>query len=437
MNSERLPIACALEDTFNYTPDNLGYSLQAVIEKTSLIKAIFNEECAEVVADKKLAKQINDYVQRFLHKNEDHVAFFGGNLTGVHVVRFTDADNNRLFDEILEVDEYTMQQKLNMHPAIDPEWKRVSSIYNVTMLWLLHLFTQTTKLSAKEKRQTQIMILVMLQAKFLTSYLYIAYQYPADPDIAQAAVEQLSRKFILKQAGNWYNLLVMRSEYIIDNKYPNMLKQFNDDAEIIAAIPDIQQGIKSVAKSVTTVFYNMHAADMRVISTSNIVEIEGETQIRSIVRRVSEYKRYIQNLSYDAKDLIKDDLVKVILDLMPTLSERFFRETLLFIAESRGSTQHEKLLNSFIDDVIVHAFEVIDRDRALLAKRDFANILIRLRGVYMSARSTDPLLMQLREEGEKIVKRGSHATSPGTIAATRTGVMLYLVTRALAMNHYR
>jgi len=428
-----------------YTDEDVLASLQAVDTHVSVqanepitadIKKIFDEECSDVVFDRALLKNMVEYVQRFLHKNSDHVDFFGGNLTGVQVVRFTDADSNRLFDEILEVDEDTMQRKLNAHPKIDPEWKRVSSIYNVTMLWLLYSFQNASKLNAKERRQGQMSTLIMLQAKFLTSYLFQAYRYPADPDIAQAAAEQLNRKFILKQAGNWYNVLVIRATYILDNKYPNLWAHFNDDSEIIDAVQDIQQGIKSVAKSVTAVFYDMHKAGKRVISTSNIIDIEGESQIRATIRRVTEYKRYLQDISHDAKDLIKDELVKIILEYMPTASERFFRETLVFIAESRGSRQYERLINTFIDNLIIHAFGVMDRDRAQLAKGHFGEILTRLQGVYMSARSTDPSLLELRQMGEQLVVKGSHATSQGTIAAVRTSLMLYLVLRALAMKHY-
>ena len=54
-------------------------------------------------------KQIHLYGQAFVNKTEDHVAFFGGNLTGVHVVRFTTSDKNEWVSDFLEYDEYEIK----------------------------------------------------------------------------------------------------------------------------------------------------------------------------------------------------------------------------------------------------------------------------------------------------------------------------------------
>ena len=54
----------------------------------------------------------------------------------------------------------------------------------------------------------------------------------------------------------------------------------------------------------------------------------------------------------------------------------------------------------------------------------------------MSARSTNPELLQLRELAQKIVKRATGSRNESTIAAVRTGLLAYIVLRAYSMRYY-
>jgi hypothetical protein len=56
--------------------------------------------------------------------------------------------------------------------------------------------------------------------------------------------------------------------------------------------------------------------------------------------------------------------------------------------------------------------------------------------VYTSARSTDPILFEIREETEKIVKLATGTRNVSLLSPIRTGVLLYITLRALAMRHY-
>jgi hypothetical protein len=65
-----------------------------------------------------------------------------------------------------------------------------------------------------------------------------------------------------------------------------------------------------------------------------------------------------------------------------------------------------------------------------------AGLLVRLKGVYTSARSTDPALISLREKTEAIVKKATGSNNVSLLPPVRTGVCLYIVLRALTMKHY-
>lgn len=56
------------------------------------IKGAFERVCGYVKPTPELAKRVINFQIGFVNKKEDHIAFFGGVLTGVHVVRFTPQD---------------------------------------------------------------------------------------------------------------------------------------------------------------------------------------------------------------------------------------------------------------------------------------------------------------------------------------------------------
>ena len=70
-------------------------------------------------------------------------------------------------------------------------------------------------------------------------------------------------------------------------------------------------------------------------------------------------------------------------------------------------------------------------------KSDISGLLSKMKGVYTSSRTTEETLLEIRDDMEGIVRRATKVKSGSAIAATRTGVMLYIVLRAFTMKHYQ
>ena len=122
------------------------------------IKNTLDDLCAELVIDAKLAKRLNDYKTRFINKNAEHVAFFGGNLIGVQVIRFTTQDRNDWFNDILEVDEYDLEDALYALPAVNEEYVISSDVMNLSALWLVFAIQRNAKLpKALKERQAALL----------------------------------------------------------------------------------------------------------------------------------------------------------------------------------------------------------------------------------------------------------------------------------------
>jgi hypothetical protein len=67
---------------------------------------------------------------------------------------------------------------------------------------------------------------------------------------------------------------------------------------------------------------------------------------------------------------------------------------------------------------------------------DLSAMLIRLKGAYTSSRSTDPDLLELRDLVEEVIRPSVDSRTPAVVASVRTGVLLYLVSRAYTMSYY-
>jgi len=63
-------------------------------------------------------------------------------------------------------------------------------------------------------------------------------------------------------------------------------------------------------------------------------------------------------------------------------------------------------------------------------------VIDKLRGAYMSSRSTDVKLIRARTDVENLVKLATGSRNDNAVASVRTAWMLYVVARAYTMRHY-
>jgi hypothetical protein len=193
-----------------------------------------------------LYKRLHTYERLFVNKNQEHIKFFGGNLLGVHPVKFLPSDKNEFLDDILHIDESETRELILDLPSITNEdWIRYTDVTNLSCLYLVHLMYRTPVSGAftqRAKDEAMISVLLILQYKFFGSILSHYFKYPADEATALATYAALSKKFAIKQHGNWYNVLRHRAVNIIaDNSiHLETIKRFDDDADIFYMVSDIQ-----------------------------------------------------------------------------------------------------------------------------------------------------------------------------------------------------
>lgn len=403
------------------------------------IKSVFNTECSHLEFDAKLAKKISIYRISFEMRNQDHIEFFGGNLTGVHVVRFLPEDRDVWFENILEVNEFVLADSLENLPSIDTTRIVTSDTMNLSFVWLMHRFHTSTKLSQKQKEDAMIDVAMVMQFKFLTSRLYRHFRFPADPKIAAAVYAQLSYKFLIKQYGSWSKVLIARSREIISKSgiHYGAVNKMDVDNSVTYLLSDSQGRLRDMLKKI----YGLHirtrdTTTKRVITTSSVVEHDGVKILKDVSKSLPTYTRYIHSCVSDKRSFIRNELTGVIEKLIHTMSPRMFIKTLEWMSDNYRQ-QGAGIIDESLTDIVVYSLEYLNINRSLVRKSDdLASMLSKLRGSFMSSRNTDELLVKTKLNFEKMVTSATGSKHPGIVASVRTGVMLYIVIRTLTMNYY-
>lgn len=421
--------------------NNDYYSLQVSLEDFANadtrgeVKRVFEEHFEHIKFDKKLAKRVLRYISGFVNKNEDSVNFFGDALLGVYPVRFTKEDKDIWFDEVLDVDEISLRKDLHSLEIIEPKFKVSSDVTNHSYVWLAYKFLQSNDIPARDKEDLVTEIISMMQYKFLTSLMAHNFPYAADKSVALATYNSLSKKFSLKVYGSWAKLINARSKSIIgkDSIHHNTLQNYSIDKDIVKLLNDVQGRIREVIKSMLDVFYNVIENDSKIASVSSVIEMDG---VRHVVDKSNNYqssRRFINQIVDSRNDFIKDKLLKIVLSTIHTASERHLEDSLEFISNNYSARKME-YLKEFLDTTLIYSLGHL-RDNEIDTK-DLPLVLTRLRAIFMSSRNTEPLLVQAKELGDKLIEDSVSTKNNALRASTRTATMLYVVLRTLTESYF-
>ncbi len=403
----------------------------------TVFKKIFDEALKETKVDDKLFHQIRHYVNAFINKNDDHIKFFGSNLTGVYPVRFKSEDKNRWNDELLNIDEYSVRQAIinPEHGAVPEEWVRATDVMNISCLYLSYRFFNSS-MNQKLKQDAIVNTLMALHCKLISSLMAHFFPYPADEATAMATYAALSKKYSIKQQGSWRGVLLNRCMDIIDEQsiHYQTIRNFNDDDAIIYMIQDIQGRLRDIIKKLWKVFELVRTQNAKILTNSGTVELDGKIMVRDMERALTPYKIYINKAVLDKSSFIKRELVDVIAKAVHTAPEPLIYSALEYISDNYIK---DKNIVEFVDNVVIHVFGLLATDENMMNKLDnLAGMLETMKFLYMASKSSDPLILNMRKSGEKIIKKATSSKNPSTLSSVRTATMLYIVARTFAKKYY-
>lgn len=406
---------------------------------TKTIREVFEAHCGSLAIDANLIKKLRMFESSFVGRNADHIEFFGGHLLGVQQVKFLPSDQMRWFDEIIQADEMALKNDLHALPTVNPDWNVTSNVMNLSCAWLIHAIYISKKLTPEQKHQGMLDTMLILEYKFFTSLLFHYFHYPAKREVAEMTYASLSDKFTIKQVGSWAALFKDRAETLIDMKdstHSGTIAKFDDDEGVNYFLSDAQGRIRDVMKNIYAVYDRVHKSGSQISSTSAVTDHDGEKILKDKTKSLAIYGRYLSSIITDKQSFIRDELVRVVLQIMHTAPPSVFHDTLNWVSDHYRQSQYN-IIEQVVDETLVHSFGYFAEARQFVhGNPDLGALLQRLKGVYTSSRSTDPKLLKLRDETEKLVTMATKNKNESTLASVRTAFLLYLVARAITMTHY-
>lgn len=404
------------------------------------IKQVLDEELKDLKIDAELCKRIIQFNLRLMNIDANHSAFFGGVLIGVNPIRFHDTDLELWYQDVLGVDPDVIAHNFKKVTAIDPSHMVASNVFNHLPGYLTYRLNQVSSIPAGTKREAQIALFMIMHIRFLTSLLGPPrFKFPAKKSVAEATFMSLTYKFDIKNYGSWRELLRARSEDILepDSIYRNVLHGFKDEHMAIRLITDKQTLIRKLINKYYGVYMEVIAAGGRVITTSEMFEsAEGEMVVRDKNGGYGSYITHMNALIPKPKDFIRSELQAIIEQAVEQMQPHLLDKTLEYMSKNYAQPRM-KHLEQFVEESMLYCFEYMQSVKTSQANnKDLIGIVTNVRGKIMAPRTEDIRVLTIREEGEAIVREATGTRTPSYLASTRTGLMLYLVLRALTRNYY-
>ena len=140
------------------------------------LKEIFDGLFLPIFQDKKNVSQVARLLYQFriafVNRSPDSLEFFGSNLIGNIKITFTSRDKEIVFEDILGVGIETVDYYIKTDALINKDFKISSDVFNLTMVYLAHMFFNCKLLSEEERKlAAKTSILLFLFSGVLNSYL--------------------------------------------------------------------------------------------------------------------------------------------------------------------------------------------------------------------------------------------------------------------------
>lgn len=399
------------------------------------LKDAFDEVMGDLVINQALISKIYTYQIKYLNKNEEHLAFFASNLIGVHVVRFGDLEILKFFREVLNIDYQEVERQVRKVTTIDHDYKVGGDIFNLTIMYMIHRILTSPKLSDTQKKRGSYDMALVFFYRCLAIRQSEYFPFPADPKIAQAAYARLSNRFMIKKLGSWQKVMDHHAKHLLEKEPGGLhlknLTRFVDDTMVVYAVTNSEGGIRDMYKNYTAVFHQTNDEGERIGSSSSTqIDLEGVEKVKEKVKSVEMYTNYLRSTVVDKDSFVRKDLMVAILEINGNASQRILNHTLTWMSDNYNSPKYHNLIDEWLALVVVHSFHLL-KETSADSIRDYASMLLLLKNMYLSTRSTDKDLIRIRDLGEKVVKEANGKINSSLLMATRTSVILYMTIRAI------
>lgn len=407
------------------------------------LKEIFDEYC-HVSIDKKFLERITKWRNKFYSKNSEHVGFFSSASFGLYIPKWTSEEDDEWLTEIIGIDEEEVADYVYELPSINKDFQVSSNILSISFIYLMHKATINKSLSTADNDKVRKTLMEVLVARYMTSIMYkYFYRGKTSPEVSTEVFERLSKRFDLKVAGNWKNWIEMKAGGFVlgdeqrqDAKYAKqeVFQRFEDEL-VVRKLNSIKSQLNKAAIEINSVFRQVLEDQDKIASKSALSMSVDGLYLADLVRDQTKYLHYQDAIFIDKNTFIKEDLLAVIEQSMPTISSNIFRGALEWILDNQMESKYKRKIMEVRHDILIYAIQLIKDEN--LHTNDLVQVGYRLRQNILSGKNNDRTVLKVRKMIDEFIVKFRPQSKGKLVSLERSAIMIYIVLRTLAMNYYK
>lgn len=398
------------------------------------VKETFEQYSELSPSDKDLPRRIIQFAQGFLNKNQDHTAFFGGNLIGTPAIRWTDRDTRSWLEDVLLVEDIkSCQEDLYECPGINKDFNVSSNIFNLSIPWVMNVLWRQDK-NIKVYRPGMEHALIVGMAYHLSSFMVRRFKYPANPDIALSMFEKLNNKYDFKVHGSWIGLLRARTDIFMntEGKYPDVWQEMTNDLRTVVMCNEVNGNIRNSVNILTEMYHKEKEANERINKASKLGTLEGEQVIKDYIRRSDKFKNDLIDACSEPSSLIKEDIFEVVLDISKNVDPEMLDNTLRYLADNIRSKDR---WDETVGTLAVYLLELSRTKKVNF--NSVGEVTNLVTSMFKASSTKNKDVLKIKKEVLELSKKANVGVRDNKHASNVGAIIRYLTIRALAINYYK
>lgn len=398
------------------------------------VKETFQEYSDLSPSDTGLAKRIIAFEQYALNKTPDHTEFFGGNLIGYPIARFSPADKKKWLEEVCLIDDVrNCQLDLYECPNIERDYAVSSEIFNLSIPWIMHILWNQKKTT--KNRPEMVSCLTVGMMFHLTSFMHGRFQYGAKPAIALAMFENLDFKNDFKKEGSWIGLIRARTDIFMDTdgRYPDVWQDMVNDLRTVRMCNEINGNIRSTVNILKDKYETEAENQNRIESVSKVGEVDGEKMLKDYIRRADRLKEDMGRICADPNNLIKDEIIEIMPELLKTYDDRLVREILYYFSDNFRSKKDdwEETVNRLMIYILA-----LPRTKGVSFKNigEVVNVVV---SMLRSSSTSNKDIIFIKRNMIRLSKKVHPSLREAKHPSNAISIVVYLTIRALSINYFK
>lgn len=384
-----------------------------------------------VVFDYNLLKKVNKYKMGIINKNQEHIEFFSGNLTGVQTLRFAPNKEYIEFFHIFGVTPEQINKAIVASPLFNIKYDVEGDPFNHLCVYVAHRFLTSPKLNKQQREMGAIEGTLIFLIRVVIILINARFFYPANRDVARQVYEELSHKYLIKQYKDWYSVLNYQAEKSCgeDGLHRDRFLKYDEDDGVRYIMTNMQTSLSSLIKGIYAVMMDLNSKKSK-IKTGTLIEtnMSGELAFKDVSVDEERYVQMALQALPDKGTLIDVNLLSITQEIIGTCDTSRLKEMLGFISRDMYKNPKVKeLATEFTKLSILYCISYAKREH--LSKSTHNNtglFLTKIKTGIMSAKSQDSNLLDMRTVGLDLINIYYQKASLQNKSSLRTGFAFYI-----------